>query len=258
MELKEFWTKTNRWLRNRRFSNTAGYQPELDSEGLIAPQQPEAGEEAVEEGGLQQEDGQVVVKTSQPVHKPEPLDKLQASFVKLVDQLQAINENLTHQITQQQDLLGQMDKMPELLDSFPTVVESQKQLTQQLIEQLNTAGARERQFTETIEKIPAETNKQTDALININHQLAASADTEVQMAENFNRFNQNLDNLNQTIAGQTDSILQMSKTFATSDRYLKYLISRQNKRFMWIFTTAIGVCLFAILLLAGIIIYLTQ
>jgi hypothetical protein len=48
----------------------------------------------------------------------------------------------------------------------------------------------------------------------------------------------------------------MSKTFATSDRYLKYIISRQNKRFAWIFIGAVSVCAAVILVLVGIIIYL--
>ena len=76
------------------------------------------------------------------------------------------------------------------------------------------------------------------------------------MAEGFNKFNETLDKLDQTTIGQTDSIMQMSKTFAASDRYLKYIMSRQRKSFMWIFMIAMGVCLLAILILAGIIIYL--
>jgi hypothetical protein len=52
--------------------------------------------------------------------------------------------------------------------------------------------------------------------------------------------------------------MQMSKTFAASDRYLKYIISRQNKRFMWVFVIALGVCAVVILIMVGIIIYLRQ
>jgi cell division protein FtsL len=50
--------------------------------------------------------------------------------------------------------------------------------------------------------------------------------------------------------------MQMSKTFAASDRYLKYIVSKQRKSFMWVFMIALGVCVAAILILAGIIIYL--
>jgi len=146
--------------------------------------------------------------------------------------------------------------LPKLLESFPAVAENQKQITEQLLEQLKAAAAKDQQFMDAVEKIPTETTKQTDALVNIDHQLAAAADTDVQMTESFNKFNETLDKLNQSTLGQTDGIMQMSKTFATSDRYLKYLISRQNKRFMWIFVTAIGVCVLAVLILTGIIIYL--
>jgi len=137
-------------------------------------------------------------------------------------------------------------------------VENQKQITEQMLEQLRATVSRNQEFIDVVEKIPTETAKQTDALVDIDHQLAAAADTDVQIAENFNKFNETLDKLSQSTDSQTDGIIQMSKTFATSDRYLKYIISRQNKRFMWIFVTAISVCVLAILLLTGIIIYLRQ
>ena len=65
-----------------------------------------------------------------------------------------------------------------------------------------------------------------------------------------------MDKLNQWTVSQTDSIVQMSRTFATSDRYLKYILSKQNRRFMWVFIAAIGVCVMAILILTGIVIFL--
>ncbi len=154
--------------------------------------------------------------------------------------------------------MGRIEKLPQWLESFPDVVENQKQITEQLLEQLKSSTARQDQFMDSVQKIPTETAKQTDALVDIDHQLAAAADTDVQMAESFNKFNQTLDKLNQSTEGQTDSILTMSKTFAASDRYLKYIISRQNKRFMWIFIASVSVCVAVILILVGIIIYINE
>ena len=57
---------------------------------------------------------------------------------------------------------------------------------------------------------------------------------------------------------QADSITQMGRTFSASDRYMKYLVQRQNTRFTWIFVATAGVCLAVILIMAGIIIYLKQ
>jgi len=257
MTLKDIWartkSRTSSWLRSHKISRAGDYQPQLDDEGLISqdaePTEP-AGDDKSAQGN------QVLVKTVQPVKKTESLEKLQEGFNKLINQLQGINEHLNHQVAQHEDLMSRIEQLPKLLESFPVVVENQKQLTEQLFEQLKAAATKEQQFMDAVEKIPAETAKQTDALVGIDHQLAAAADTDVQMAESFNKFNETLDKLNQSTLGQTDSIMTMSKTFATSDRYLKYIISRQNKRFMWIFVTAIGVCVLAVLILTGIIIYL--
>jgi uncharacterized phage infection (PIP) family protein YhgE len=254
MTLKEFWANTGRWLRAHKPSIGGAHQPEIDDDGLIS----QGGDTTAVDGSVPAGDrgNNVIVRAVPPVDRHESLEKLQEGFEKLVEQLKGINEHLSRQATQHEDLMGRIRQLPELLESFPSVVENQKRITEQLLEQLKGAAAKNEQFIDAVEKIPTETAKQTDALVNIDHQLAAAADIDVQMTESFNNFNQSLDKLNQSTVSQTDGIIQMSKTFAASDRYLKYIISRQNKRFMWIFIAAISVCVAAILILAGIVIYL--
>ncbi|MHC4639630.1 MAG: hypothetical protein ACYTBV_19355 [Planctomycetota bacterium] len=262
MTLKDFWSstrsKTSAWLRTHNPAKGPDYQPEVDDEGFIS--EGEGSAESAEPGAEEQTapSEEVVVKAVQPVKKQEPLEKLQDGFNKLVEQLQGINEHLNRQVTQHEDLMGRLEQLPKLLESFPAVVENQKRTVDQLLEQLKTAAVKNEQFIDAVGKIPNETAKQTDALVEINHQLAAAADTDVQMAESFNKFNQTVDKLNRSTVGNTDSIMQMRKTFATSDRYLKYLMSKQNRRFVWIFVSAVGTCVLVILILAGIIIYLRR
>jgi len=253
MTLKDLWAGTSNWLRSHKLSRAENFQPDIDNEGLIS-QDAESAEPAVDEHPAKS--SQVVVKTLQPKTKAEPLEKLHEGFNKLIEQLKGINEHLSRQAAQHENLMSRIEQLPKLLESFPSVVENQKQITEQLLEQLKAAAVKNQQFIDAIEKIPTETAKHTDALVDIDHQLAAAADADVQMAESFNKFNQTLDKLNQSTLGQTDSITQMSKTFATSDRYFKYIISRQNKRFIWTFVAAIAVCVLVILILTGIIIYL--
>jgi len=259
MTIKEFWSKarskTSDWLRAHKPSGMKDYQPEVDGEGLMS-QDVEQKETAVAEEAAKGD--KVEVKTIQPARKQESLEKLQEGFNRLVVQLQGINEHLNRQVSQHEDLMGRLEQLPKLLESFPAVAENQKQVIEQLLEQLKGTSAKSQQFMDAVEKIPTETAKQTDALVNIDHQLAAAADADVQMAESFNKFNETLDKLNESTVGQTDGIMQMSKTFSTSDRYLKYIISRQNKRFMWLFVIAIAVCVVVILTLVGIVIYLNE
>ena len=259
MVLKELWSKTksktSNWVQAHKQSNHKDYQPEVDDDGLIT-QDADSPESAVNDESTQSKE--VVVKTIQPTSKPESIEKLQAGFDKLIEKLQGINEHLNQQITQNKEMMSRIEQLPQLLEGFPELLNNQKQATEQLLEQLKSADAKNQQFINTVEKIPTETAKQTDALVDIDHQLAAAADTDVQMVENFNKFNEILDRLNQSTLAHTDGIKQMGKTFTTSDRYLKYIISRQNKRFMWIFIIALSVCAGAILILTGIVLYLAQ
>ncbi len=252
MGLKDLWLRTSGWLSAHRVGGHPEYHPQVDAEGLIS----EGTEPSVNEQAAQ--NSQVVVKAVQPADKYEAIEKLQAGFDKLIGQLQSINEHLDRQLTQHEEMVSRMDKLPKLLESFPVVAENQKKLTEGMLEHLQAIITKDQQFIDAVEKIPIETAKQTDSLADINHQLAAAADADVQMAESFNKFNQTLDKLEQSTTGQTDSILQMNRTFAASDRYLKYLISKQNRRVIWVFMIAISVCAVVILILTGIIIYLRQ
>ncbi len=255
MNVNDIWTKTINWLRSRSLVRDPEYQPQIDDQGLINedidPVDPAANNQAVQGSNI-------VIKTVQPRSRTESLEKLQAGFDKLIDKLQGINDHLNRQISQNEELMKKIEQLPELLGTFPTILESQRQVIEQLLEHLKGAAVKNEQFIEAIEKIPAETARQTDALVNIDHQLAAAADVDVQMTEGFNKFNETLNNLNKSALTQADSIIQMSKTFATSDRYFKHIITKQNKRFMWIFIAAISVCAAVVLVLTGIIIYLKQ
>jgi len=253
MAIKDIWTKTNHWLKAHSIAPVTNSRPEVDDQGLIA-QDADSTDSTVDDADAQPD--QAIVKTPQPVDRSQSLEKLQEGFNTLIDKLQSINEHLNRQLTLNEELMGRIEQLPQLLQGFPAIVENQKQITEQLLEQLKASAVKSQQFIDAVEKIPTETAKQTDALVNIDHQLGAAADTDVQMTESFNKFNETLDRLNQSTLGQTDGILTMSKTFATSDRYLKYIVSRQNKRLMWIFIGAVGVCVAVILILAGIIIYL--
>ncbi len=254
MTVKELLKKTGNWLRSGR--DGGDYLHTVDDSGLINEAGP-AEEQALKEGQAEQ-NNEVVVKQVSAPDKAESMEMLQNGFGKLIDQLQGINSHLNSQVEQHEELMNRIDQLPSLLENFPGVLENQKEVIDELVEQLRANSFKTQQFVSTVEKIPAEAARQSDSLGEINNQLSAAAAADVQMVEGLNKFNESLEKLDQTTENQTDSILQMSKTFATSDRYLKYILTKQNKRFMWIFVVSVGVCLFAILSLAVIIFMLMR
>lgn len=256
MALKEFWSQTGRWVRAHNPLAPVAHRPQIGDDGLISHDEdcPEHGANGSERANNRSH--QVVVRAAPQPDRHQSIEKLQDGFDKLVEQLKGINEHLNRQATEHDELMGRIERLPQLLESFPEIVANQKRMTEELLEQLRKASAKNEQFVDAVERIPNETAKQTDALINIDRQLGAAADVDVQRTESFNNFNETLGKLNDSTMSQTDGIIRMSKTFAASDRYLKYIISRQSSRFMWIFIAAISVCLTAILILTGIIVYL--
>jgi DNA repair exonuclease SbcCD ATPase subunit len=247
MGVQGLLTRLGNWFSGRREAAHSDYvPPQLSDEGLMGG------------NGSAGEENQKPVKAVAVRGKSESIEKLQAGFDSLIEQLSGINEHLRKQVAQHEELVARIDQLPRLVESFPASVENQKVLTEQLIEQLKSNLLKDQQMLAAIEKIPTESAKQTDALGNIDQQLAAAADVDVQMTESFNKFNEALGKINQSTQEHTEGISQMSRTFAASDRYLKFIVSRQNRWFMWLFFIAVSVCIIVILAFTGIIIYLAR
>lgn len=239
MAIKEMLTKAGTWLGRYKVSAFK----KIGRDGLIEKSV------RIDTAPAEDEPSAVIIKKTATPNQNNSLEMLQDGFSRLIDRLGGINEHLSEQIAQQRDMMGRIEELPSLLKNFPDALTNQKVVIDELTEQFKTGTLKSQQFIETIEKIPAQTIKQTDALVNISNQLAAAADVDAQLNENFNKFNTQLDKLAQNMEWQTDSILQMNRTFSASDRHLKFILSKQSRRFIWVYISAMAICSIAIITL---------
>jgi len=253
MTLREILSGTSNWLRSHRYEPVGRCEPVLNSEGLLASHF-ETNNEAVGTGSATAASDPVVVSTVTSLDRRDSAEKLQDGLNALVDQLQQINGHLNQQLEQHEELMGRVRELPQTLESLPEAVENQKRMTTELLSQLRSNAS----LLEVMEQIPAETARQTDALSVINHQLEASAEADVQFGESFLKFKTTLEKLNHNTVSNTEGILQMSRTFAASDRYLKYVITKLNRRYAWTLGIALGVSTAVVCALVGTILYLTR
>jgi chromosome segregation ATPase len=257
MTLRGILSGTASWLRSHRYEDSGHCGLVLDEDGLLATDfDPGSEAPGVQSAGARSEP--VMVSTITSIERREPVERLQEGLNQLVGELEQINGHLSEQLAQHEELMGRVRHLPQLLESLPSAVENQKRLTTQLLEQLRSSAAKDRQFSQVVEGIPAAAARQTDALIDINHQLAVAADVDVQMAEGFHKFRVILDRLNQNTVSNTEGILQMSRTFAASDRHLKHIVAKLNRRYAWTLAVTLGVCTSMIALLLGVILYLAH
>ncbi|MBN1456274.1 MAG: hypothetical protein JW912_00300 [Sedimentisphaerales bacterium] len=253
MPINKLWQKAKSFLKND--DSSGSFSPDIDQQGLIGEQDDGTSASNHDNSPSRLE---IVRKPAAQTGKTDNIEVLTNVFNRMVEQLGGINEHLNMQIEQHHKLVDRIDQLPELLENLPSAVKDQKELVNGLIEQLKDKAVKDQQFIETVEKIPDEAIKQSNVLIDMNRKLSVSADADVQMAESFNKFNETLSTLNADTVHQTDSIRQMNKTFAASDRYLKYILSKQHKRFMWVFITAMSICGIAILSLVAIILIIMK
>jgi len=239
MAIKDLWTKAGKWWSNQ------GGSVAIDGDGLIQNNRVEVVKGPVTEP-KQGQTNDLLVKKAHSIAKRDNAEIFGEAFNRLIDKLQGINDHLDKQVTQHEQLMDRIQQLPELMETLPGAVENQKEVVDSLVEQLKVRALKDKQFAKTIERIPAETLKQTNAMADMNQKLSVAADIDAQMSDSFNRFNDTIGKLDEDTVSQTGSILQMSKAFASSDRYLKYIMARQNRRFMWVFIAAMAVCTIAI------------
>jgi len=243
MGIKSLWAKVGK-LPKRRDSHSVLLMPE--SKEAPAP----IGEISGQEFTSRAANTEMVVKKADPLEKKDNAEVLNEAFNRLVGQLQGINDHLGKQVGQNEELMSQMEKLPELLESLPNAVKNQKQVVDSLTEQLKNKALKDQQFADVVAKIPAETSKQTNAMIDMNTKLSAAVDIDTQIAQGFGKFNDTLNKLDGDTVSQTDSIMQMSRAFAASDQHLKDLICAHNRRFLWIFVAVAAVSIIAVAALA--------
>ncbi len=257
MTLREILTGTSSWLRSHRYEEAGRCEPVLTDDGLIACGF-DLNDDFSDSRSTNASSDPVVVNTMPSLDHRDPAEKLHEGINKLVGQLQQINDHLNCQLTQHEELMDRVRELPKALESLPSAVENQKQLTTRLLEQLRSSSVKNQQFIDAVNQIPAESARQTDTLTSINHQLAAAADTDVQLAESFVKFKGTLERLNHNTISNTEGILQMSRTFAASDRYLKYVISKMNRRYAWTLAAALTVCTGVVSVLAALLFFLAS
>ena len=179
------------------------------------------------------------------IRKKSSAEMFNDAVEKLVDKLEGINDNLSEQVRQNQQLVQRMDGLPDMLSTLPKAVEEQRQAFARVAEQLAQKVERDAKVAEE--------------LAGIHEKVAVSTEIQSKMGDNFGKFSDTLDRLDQDTVSQTEWLQQISRTFLASERYMKYTLAKQQTRFYWIFGISIGICFLAIVgLLIGIVLMMNR
>lgn len=184
------------------------------------------------------------------------IEKFDDGFASLIERLDVMNENMGCALEINQKLVDCLGELPTVLECVPQHTRNSKEALDAALEQIRASNDLNAAVAKSIEAIPQETVRQTEAIYDVRETLVDSLEINKSVRNELGRFNDTISRLESTAAGQTESIMQMSRTFASSERYFKYMMDKQAKRFMWIFIAALSICMISIFALAGLIVYL--
>jgi hypothetical protein len=188
-------------------------------------------------------------RQSQAVRKKDNSELFSEAVTKLVDRLEQINASLSLQIQQNQRFVDRIDELPSMLKVLPEQADAQKKLAEELSSALKEQALRDEKLLQAVSAVGQNTSQQTLSLGKINETLGAASVGQARLENTFERFGETLDKLDVDTSVQTEWIGQMSRSFTAMDRYMKYMLDRQNSRLMWQFIILVGVALSAVIAL---------
>ncbi|MFC1783873.1 hypothetical protein ACFL02_09870, partial [Planctomycetota bacterium] len=138
------------------------------------------------------------------------------------------------QRSQGAQLKEQMDGLGKWLKTLPEGGQSQAAI-KELTEEMRKHALRDQQLVETVGTLPELTQAQVDKLAEITRQLEASGQVDEQMAETFKCFDNTVQGVLESSKVQSASLGNMSATMERNEEQLQKILSRQNRRIIWMF-----------------------
>ena len=241
MEKASIWKRVGSWLRRNPEPMGTGPMERVDAEGILVEGQ--EGERASEAGGAILGPNEGNSLTARARRDPQ-LAALEDGFGRLVDVLEAINEN----VVGQREETGQLrEQLGQLLAKVPDGKEQQA-VWQELSSELRSQGQRQHRMAEQVSRLPELTQEQVGKLGEITEQLETAGQTQGRMLESFRRFDSSMEGVANAAGVQTATLREMQTAAVRGQDQVADLLRRQNRRLTWYF---VGVVVLALAVLAG-------
>ncbi len=232
MSKVSLWKRVGGWL-NRDSKSTEGIDVvSVDAETLpVGPNDPT----------------DIPEDTNALSHRDQMMDEklaaIETGFNRLVDVMAQVNETMTLQRQQNEQIQRNMDEFPELMRKFPIAVDAQSELVDKLADEMKEQFSNNQEIIESMKEIPESSQKQLDSLDTISSQLKQAGDTDSQMLDN--------------IKAQSISMANIGELLEKNDEKFQSLMTKQQSHLTKLFYSSIVIAVIAIGVAAGVL-YITS
>lgn len=180
------------------------------------------------------------------------INRLEEGFTTLTDLMSTIRDNLEKQNQRQDELLGALKTMPQVLGSIP---ESNRMQTETLLairQQIEGQAGQQERLAEILHKIGDTTGQQRQAVEDLRGRVEEIHKQDVSIADYLNNVGSSLKDVSKNSESTSNVLLQMRDNIDTRDEKIERVLHRQGVRFTTMLAVAIVLSI-AALVAVGVI-----
>ncbi len=174
------------------------------------------------------------------------ISNLQDGFHTLTDLMGTIRDNLEQQNHRQDELLGYLSHLPEVLQTIPESNRMHGETLKAIHQQMESHGQQQQQLADILEKM-SDSGDQQQKLLKEIHQSAQDAGKQGdKLDDTLHQVGTAMHNVSQTTQASTHVLEELRENIQRRDDEMKTLVRRQASRYTVLMGVAIVLSLVAV------------
>jgi DNA repair exonuclease SbcCD ATPase subunit len=168
------------------------------------------------------------------------IHRLEEGFTTLTDLMGSIRDNLEKQNQRQDELLGALQHLPQVLNSIPESNRVQTEALQAIRQQIEGQSAQQERLGDILNRIGENTGEQRQMVDALRDRVEEIHKTDTTIADYLNNVGNSMKDVSSNSKTTSDVLAQMRDNLDARDGQIERVLHRQGTRF----TTMLAVAIF--------------
>lgn len=169
----------------------------------------------------------------------------------LSELMTSIRDNLDKQGRRQDEMMGYLAHLPELMQALPEAQRMQAEAMRVIGQQLQQQTAQQNRLGEILEKVGASHSDQSEILENLNGRVETLGQQNQAISDNLRQVGTAMENVTRNSESGTQALRLMNETLGSREGEIQNTLRRQNTRLTVLMAVAIALSA-AALIAAGV------
>jgi DNA repair ATPase RecN len=171
--------------------------------------------------------------------RDQAIENLQSGFMTLTDLMAAIKANLDRQDHRNEELLGALQQLPQILQSVPEASKLQSETLRAIHQQMENQNSQQTKLGEILDRICEADVTQTSTIDALRDRVESLTEHDQAIASNLNSVGSAMTTLSENTHASATVLQSLRDSGEQRDRELEKILHRQGTRFTTMLAVAI-------------------